>query len=281
MKVTKKSKMHLVIIGLSMYMCGTIFSLSYSPEEQVIPMKYKDETIENQYIEEFPLHSYDWTYLEEHNDKKQYNDSNIKAKLGIDVSKYQGEIDWKQVKDENIDFAMLRVGYRGYETGNIKEDPTFIYNVTSANKVGLDVGVYFFSQAISPEEAKEEAAFVLQQIKKHDVTYPVVFDLEFIEENDRISHLTKDEITEITKAFCEEIEQAGYQVMIYGNRHWLQDVIELGELSTYDIWLAEYREEPSYPYEFKMWQYTDNGSVAGISGGVDMNLWFEEISEAQ
>nr|WP_301335135.1 glycoside hydrolase family 25 protein [Holtiella tumoricola] len=244
-------------------------------------MKYKDETIENQYIDELPLHSYDWTYLEEHNDKKQYNYSNIKAKLGIDVSKYQGEIDWKQVKDENIDFAILRVGYRGYETGNIKEDPTFTYNVTSANKVGLDVGVYFFSQAISPEEAKEEAAFVLQQIKKHDVTYPVVFDLEFIEGNDRISHLTKDEITEITKAFCEEIEQVGYQVMIYGNRHWLQDVIELGDLSTYDIWLAEYREEPSYPYEFKMWQYTDNGSVAGISGGVDMNLWFDEISEVQ
>ncbi|MEG2089782.1 glycoside hydrolase family 25 protein [Niameybacter sp.] len=271
--MTRKQITRLIIIAAVLYLCGTVVSLRYRPELDGIEY---EEIPSIEYERALPRHSYKWEALETYQGKKSYQYDNIKAKWGIDVSKHQEKISWQKVKKDGIDFAMIRVGYRGYGNGAIKEDPTFTYNMNSANRVGIDVGLYFFSQAISVEEAKEEAQFVLQQIQGHKVTYPIVFDMEFVAGKDRITHLTREEKTQITKAFCEVIEQAGYKPMIYGSRHWLQDVITLEELSDYEVWLAEYSDVPSFPYAFKMWQYTDSGTVDGISGGVDMNLWFVE-----
>lgn len=220
-------------------------------------------------------HSFDWNNLRFDDPIRHYSDENFETVLGIDVSYHQGEIDWQKVKNSGVGFAMIRVGYRGYETGKIVEDSCFEKNVQGALDAGVEVGFYFFSQAISEEEAREEANFVLERIKNLQVHYPIVFDMEIVSDNDRIVSVSMNEKTRIAKAFCEEIKENGYDPMIYGSTSWLLNRILMEEVSEYPVWVAEYSTTPSFPHSFQMWQYTKKGSVDGIEGDVDMNLWFK------
>lgn len=196
--------------------------------------------------------------------------------LGIDVSHHQSEIDWHQVAASDVQFAMIRVGYRGIETAELYMDDRAIQNLQGALSAGLKVGAYFFSQAITPEEAVEEAEYVLQILKDYHITMPVVFDWEYVREDVRTAQVGQDLLTEITAAFCARIQQAGYTPMFYFNLSQGRDMLYLDRLAEYDFWLAMYRERMDYPYRLKMWQYTCEGTVPGIKGAVDINLYFPE-----
>jgi len=219
---------------------------------------------------------FDMSNLYYENGRAMYEDALYQSVTGIDVSEFQGEIDWEAVKADGIDFAMIRLGYRGSETGILTLDSYFKENLRGAKAAGLDVGVYFFSQAVTTEEAIEEARFVIKHIRGKGVHYPVAFDMEPIDGTERAAHLNKEEKTAAADAFCQMIARKGYEPVVYGNPKWMRRHIDLGYLSDYDKWLAHYAEATNYRSDFKMWQYTDNGSVDGIYGPVDMNLYFCE-----
>jgi GH25 family lysozyme M1 (1,4-beta-N-acetylmuramidase) len=207
--------------------------------------------------------------------KRYAGSDGIKTMLGVDVSKFQGTIDWQAVKEAGIEFAILRAGLRGYGSGELVTDTSFAENYRKATEAGLAVGVYFFSAAVNEQEAEEEAEYVLKLLAERPVTMPVVFDTEPINYDDaRTDDLTPDELTAITKTFCGKIEEAGLQPMIYANAKRFTTVLHLEELEEYEKWLADYRDKPDYPYQFSMWQFTENGSVPGISGAVDIDLYF-------
>ena len=199
---------------------------------------------------------------------------------GIDVSVYQKMIDWASVKKAGIDFTMIRAGFRGYgSTGSMNLDMYFERNLKNAALNGIDIGIYFYSQAITVEEAIEEADFVLNLIKKYNVEikYPIAIDTERTDGgNGRADNISKELRTSICKAFCERIEQAGYKSMIYSNKEWLMNNLNIKELSKYDIWLAHYADETDFKYAYTMWQYTSSGSVNGILGNVDMNYCYKK-----
>lgn len=226
-------------------------------------------------------HSYDFTNLVKQADfMKYYKNGEETSFVGVDISKYQEYVDFNKLKKAGIDFCMLRVGARGYGTGQLMPDSYFQDNIKRATDAGLDIGVYFFSQAITVEEAKEEAEMVLEQIKDYEVKYPVVFDMEYVENDTaRVEQLSRAEKTAITQTFCQMIEIDGYTPMIYGKKEWLLKKIDLTQLEEYDVWLAQYEEVPDYPYQFTMWQYSINGKVDGIAGKVDLNISFIDYSE--
>ncbi len=198
---------------------------------------------------------------------------------GVDVSVHQDDIDWKKVKADGVDYAIIRVGRRGYGTGEIGIDTLFEQNMQGAIDAGIDVGVYFFSQAISVQEAIEEADFVLDAIRGYDIKYPVVFDLEEIyEDTARTDDLTQEMATQMTIAFCQRVSEAGYTPMVYGNIHWFMERVDMSQLEGYDKWFAQYFAQPFFPYELAMWQYTATGKVDGIQGDVDINMSFKDYS---
>lgn len=202
-------------------------------------------------------------------------DNTIVSKQGIDISKYQEEVDWKAVSEDGIEYAFVRVGVRGYTKGEITLDETFEDNVRGALKNGLDVGVYFFSQAKSEEEAKEEAQAVLDAIEPFKITYPVVIDVEEINSKQgRTNHLTSSERTKYVKVFCDMIRQAGYSPMIYGNLKTFMVMLDMEELESYEKWFAAYDTSVYFPYEYAIWQYTDAGKIDGVAGEVDRNVSF-------
>ena len=203
--------------------------------------------------------------------------------LGIDVARYQGTIDWSRVATSSVDFAMVRIGYRSQKDGSIVEDPNARYNLQEAQKHGIQLGGYFFSTAISEEEAIEEAKWVADLVSQYSITYPIAYDCEGYNEPDsRQNHLTIAERTDIALAFLKTIEKAGYEGMFYSSKNeleldnwWKTSLIE----EDYKIWVAQYPEKPypiteksSYSGDHHMWQYTTNGSVPGISQNVDMNV---------
>lgn len=226
-------------------------------------------------------HSYDFTNLVKQADFMKYNKNGEETSfVGVDISKYQEYVDFNKLKKAGIDFCMLRVGARGYGTGQLVLDPYFQENIKRATDAGLDIGVYFFSQAITEEEAKEEANMVLEQIEDYEVKYPVVFDMEYVENDTaRVEQLSRAEKTAITQAFCQMVEIEGYTPMIYGKKEWLLKKIDLTQLEDYDVWLAQYEDIPDYPYQFTMWQYTTKGKVDGIAGKVDLNISFIDYAE--
>ncbi len=197
------------------------------------------------------------------------------ARRGIDVSAHQQGIDWAAVASEGVEFAMLRVGYRGYTEGATFLDERFYENVGGALENGIQVGVYFFSQAISVEEAREEADIVLRAIEGLDITYPVVYDWENVHQPDaRTANLDDETLTACAAAFCETVEAAGYTAAVYFNQVYGYNHFDLLALEDYVFWLAQYADVPDFYYAFDMWQYTSSGQVAGIDGDVDLNLSF-------
>ena len=196
---------------------------------------------------------------------------------GIDVSYYQGKIDWEQVKQSGIDFAIIRVGYRGYGAeGKMVEDKLFHDNIKGAREAGIRAGVYFFSQATSVEEALEEADFVLERIGKYEIDMPVVFDWEYVSEEARTANVDPRTLTDCYLAFCGRMEEEGYTPMPYFNSYQSRKMMYLTELEQYPFWLALYSDRMTYPYRVEMWQYTDSGKVPGIEGNVDINLMFTD-----
>ena len=201
--------------------------------------------------------------------------SAAKTRLGIDVSEHQGKIDWQAVADAGIQYVYIRVGYRGYDQGGVYEDDRAQENYEGAVAAGLQVGVYFYSQAISPEEAREEAQFTAKIIKKWDLSYPVVYDWEWVSSDARTGSMTGEAVTACTQAFCREMEKQGYDAAFYFNQDLAENTFVLEKLTDYDFWLAQYENALTFPYRVKMWQFTASGSVPGISGNVDLNLYFE------
>lgn len=202
---------------------------------------------------------------------------NGSAKLGIDVSKWNEEIDWEAVKNAGIEFAIIRCGYRGASTGALVIDPRYEENIKGAIEAGIPVGVYFFTQALDEVEAVEEASMVIRLIEDYDVDYPVFLDSESAGGRGRADDLDSDERTRIHKAFLQTIEAAGYETGVYASRNWLSERLDMTRLSDYKVWLAEYAEVPAYDQYYHMWQYTSKGTVEGISTNVDLNLCYMNI----
>ena len=194
------------------------------------------------------------------------------SRVGIDVSKWNGEIDWDKVKNAGVEFAIIRAGYRGSVTGSLVEDPYFDANMKGAAASGIPVGVYFFTQAVNEVEAVEEASAVLQLIREYHLEYPVFIDTEGAGGNGRADGLDVETRTLVCEAFCRTISNAGQQAGVYGSRNWYNNNLHTDQLEDYCIWLAEYRNVPIYQGYYQMWQYTSKGSIDGISGNVDMNI---------
>lgn len=228
-----------------------------------------------------PKHEYDFTKLVcQSSLMKYYEDGKQTSYVGVDISKYQDYVDFVKVKKAGINFVMLRVGARGYGTGQLMLDDYFSENIKRATDAGLDVGVYFYSQAITREEAIEEANMVIENLGEYKITYPVAYDMELVENDTaRTDTLTKAEKTEMAKAFLDTIAAAGYKTMIYGNKEWLIREIDMSKLTAYDVWLSQAADIPDYPYKFTMWQYQYEGSVDGIVGYVNMNISFINYAE--
>lgn len=199
---------------------------------------------------------------------------------GIDVSYYQGTIDWDKVKAAGIDYVIIRVGYRGYGNGKLVLDDNFKTNIKGAQAAGLDVGVYFYTQAISTTEAKEEANFVLKYISSYDLDLPVYFDIENVDyDTGRLdsANLSKSELTSLCTTFCKTIVAGGYKAGVYANKYWLTDKLNSSTIAkSYPIWLAQYATKATYTGTFDMWQYSSTGTVSGISGYVDMDVRYVE-----
>ncbi|MBD5522577.1 MAG: hypothetical protein HDR03_15370 [Lachnospiraceae bacterium] len=197
--------------------------------------------------------------------------SSSSGSMGIDVSKWNGSIDWNAVRNSGVSYVIIRCGYRGSSTGALIEDPKFVSNIKGAKAAGLKVGVYFFSQAVNEVEAVEEASMVLNLVKGYGLNYPVFLDVEASGgRGDSINAATR---TAVCKAFCATIQNSGYSAGIYANKTWLTSYINTGSLTGYKIWLAQYAAAPSYTAtRYDMWQYSSKGRVSGISGNVDMNI---------
>ena len=198
-----------------------------------------------------------------------------RTKVGIDVSKWNGEIDWDKVKNAGVEFAIVRAGYRGSVSGSLVQDPYFETNMRGAAAAGVPTGVYFFTQAVNEVEAVEEASMVLKLIRQYQVDYPIFIDTEGAGGDGRADGLDVEQRTLVCEAFCRTIENAGYTAGVYGSRNWYNHKLETGRLDNYFIWLAEYRSVPIYQGYYRMWQYTSKGKIDGIDGFVDMNIYYE------
>lgn len=237
------------------------------------------EWFETEILSSARKHPYDWALLTNNENGISYEDKNYRIIHGIDVSKWQGKIDWEKVKADGYEFVIIRIGYRGYsEAGGLDIDNRFHKNIQGAQVAGLDVGVYFFSQAINEKEAIEEAEFVLDILDGYELQLPIVYDPELIRDQPaRTNDVTGEQFTKNTIAFCEAIKAAGYEPMIYSNMFWEAFLFDMTQLEAYPFWYADYEPIPQTPYDFIMWQYSETGLVNGISGTVDLNILFEEI----
>lgn len=203
--------------------------------------------------------------------------ANGNGRLGIDVSKWNKTIDWEKVKEDGIEFAIIRCGYRGASSGALVLDPMYEANIRGAIEAGIPVGIYFFTQATSEIEAIEEASMVIRLIEDYDVDYPVFLDSESAGGNGRADKLDIEERTAYHKAFLETIASAGYEAGIYASKNWLNNRLDMTQISQYKVWMAEYADVPTYDQYYDMWQYTSKGSVDGIETKVDLNLSYMNI----
>ena len=193
---------------------------------------------------------------------------------GVDVSAFQGDIDWEKVSKSGIRFAMIRLGYRGYgKKGTLVEDEYAKDNLKEAKEAGLFIGAYFFSQATNLEEVDEEIEFFLETLGDVQLSMPIVFDWEYISEEARTAHVDARMLTDMNLHFCQEMKKRGFHPMIYFNWHQANTLMYLNELEDYPFWLALYTDRMNYPFKVEMWQYTASGKVPGIQGNCDINVY--------
>lgn len=266
-RLKKSVKLILVIlilfVALLFLIVGTI-SLFKPKHDYNVELK--------QPITELPISYLDISKLKGE-DFKYYEDDTTTSTLGIDVSMHQKSINWNKVKESGITFAYIRCGYRGYQGGKLYEDPTFRENIEGAKAAGLNVGVYFFSQAINEQEAIDEAYFTHELIKDYEIDLPVVYDLEEIDYDiSRLHKIANTTRTNNAISFCAKMEELGYQPMIYANIYWLNSVYDINSIMNYPLWIADYDNIPSFEYEFKLWQYSEDAKIEGIDEPVDINL---------
>jgi GH25 family lysozyme M1 (1,4-beta-N-acetylmuramidase) len=209
-----------------------------------------------------------------------YENGKLVSKCGVDISANQQDVDFSKLKSAGCDFVMIKVGARGYSSGNIVFDENYEDNIKAAKKAGLDIGVYFCSQAVSKSEAREEADELIDAISSYTIKYPVVFVMENVDDDmARIEALDTTERTQIAKAFMDRVEDAGYTPMIYGDLEWLMTMVDMDTLQDYEVWYAQDADEPDYPYEFGMWQYDSDASIKGIDGDASMIISFKDYTK--
>ncbi|MBR6771431.1 MAG: hypothetical protein IKM28_09430 [Lachnospiraceae bacterium] len=225
-------------------------------------------------------HTYDFTKLTKKSDKLAYYEAGKKISyLGVDISKDNGDVDFGILKEAGVDFVILRLGVRGYGSGDLLLDEKFEKNLAAATEAGLAVGVSFFSQAITTTEAEEEAEFVIEKLGEAKIMYPIVYHMEYVSnDTSRIESLTQQQKTSIAKEFLDTVELEGYKAMVYGTKEWLLKEIDLTKLKDYDIWLSQQEDMPDYPYHFQIWQYTFDGNISGINGDASMLISFADYS---
>lgn len=202
------------------------------------------------------------------------------AAYGVDISHHNGKVNFGKLKDE-IDFVIIRVGYRGYAKGNVCIDKNAEKNLKAANKAGIPVGVYFYTQAVNEDEAKEEARATLDVIKKYDISLPVFYDFEYPTSSGKhtgrlySAHLDKKENSALVNAFCKEVEDAGYQSGVYASSFMYKCNFKMSELAhSIYIWVADYNGSVTYNGDYDLWQFSDKGSVSGVNKKVDENYWY-------
>ena len=246
----------------------------------------KDETFGQIWIpvlKDVKLSSHPLDLLKEENSRMYSYDSegNYNAMTGIDISSHNNVTDWNAVKADGIGFVMLRTGYRTYGGGILHEDEKFKEYYRDAKAAGLKIGAYFFSQATNVEEAVEEAKLTVKQLKDCQLDFPVAFDWEIIFDDDdaRTDNIPVDTLTDLTLAYCQNIESVGYRPMIYQNKRTSLLKYDLPRMKGIPFWLAEYGDGPTYIYEYDMWQYSCKSYVDGVEGMVDMNLSFLDFSK--
>lgn len=266
-----------IVLGCALVLLSIRQRMGEREEEETVTIGGQEVTIDQ---------SLPQSQLEEEHFVKQ-EDGTIaysgQAKYGIDVSAHQGEIDWAAVASDGVQFAFLRIGYRGYTAGALNLDERFEANLRGAQEQGIEVGVYFFSQAVDEAEAREEAQQTLSWLKEYGLEDCwVAYDWEHIENDTaRTDEVTGETVTACARAFCEEIAAGGCQPMIYCNGMLGYLSYDLTQLEEFPLWYAEYQDYPSYAYEVTVWQYTESGTVSGIQGGVDRNIWFLEEEASQ
>ncbi len=247
-----------------------------------VQVTYKDGTTEWLEIsEKIPLYTYDFTNIKITNDHMEYFVDGEKCSwLGVDLSKKSGSVDFEALRANGIDFVMLRVGSRGYETGLLSLDESFEENITNARKAGLEVGVTFFSQALDVEEAVEEAEFVISNLLAHEVNYPIAFDMEYIaNDKARIDILDKEEKTQIAETFLRTVEGEGYRGILYGNTSWiLGELVPDKILREFDVWVTDQAPVPDFPYQFRMWKYAVNQEIPGIENKASYVISFVDYT---
>lgn len=267
-KVNKKNLAITVVITLVFTV--TILVIINAIMNMMLKHDYNYEHVDNLLNLPKTLINNDYLYKDEY---MHYEDDEYYSITGIDISSHQKDIDFNKVKEAGISFVYIRCGYRGYSEGIIHEDSYFKKNYDAAKAAGLDVGVYFFSQAIDEKEAIDEAYFVKDMLKGLDIDLAVVYDLESIDyDESRIDELEITEKTSCAVAFASKIEEFGYQPMIYTNLEWANYHYDLKQIMNYDIWYAQYNDEPDFPYQYKIWQYTDKGTIYGIDVETDINM---------
>ncbi len=272
-KYLKKENLLFLIIGLAIALIAIVFSYNYAE-------KYVEERL-NHYeglsnTGGFPTAKYDGNkYFQDEFNFRAYSDGTYESKRGIDVSEHNGEIDWAAVKESGVEFVMIRLGYRGAESGAIFDDVRFEEYAKGAKKHGIEIGVYFFSQAINTDEAVEEAAYVCKKVRNKKITMPIAFDMEEVPGIEgRIMGLSMEEKTEIADAFCQVVENHGYDSLIYGNPTWIYGGLNLSLIPNRKLWLAHYMPATGFPYEYAMWQYSDEGVIGGICTVADLNIFY-------
>ena len=227
--------------------------------------------------------NYDFTKMEEKAGLRRYMENGKKISyVGVDISKESGDVNFNGLKAAGVDYVMIRLGGRGYSTGQITVDESFKKNIEGAIAEGLGVGVYFYSQAISQDEAAQEAAVVIQNLEpyKAHIKYPVAFDMEYVPNDEaRIDGLSREDRTNIALSFMESVKAAGYVPMVHGDKEWLIKEIDLAKLKDYDVWLTQEADIPDYPYEYAMWRYSTKGVVNGIKGDANLNICFIGYSQ--
>lgn len=211
---------------------------------------------------------------------KYFVDGKQASWFGVDLSSEQGIVDFEKLKRAGVDYVMIKVGGRGYSSGNIVLDSSFKDYMNGAKNAGLGIGVYFYSQAVDRDEIYDEADTLLELIKDYPVNYPVVFDMESIDgDMARTDALDVSTRTELARVFLKTIKENGYTPMLYGNKEWLVTKLNLEKLQDYDVWLSQEADTPDYPYAYTMWQYTQKGSISGISGNARLNVSLIDYSK--
>ncbi len=268
-----------VVVLLGLITWGVLGLLAHEAEEQSTADESTVTAIIKEPVhEKVPENSYDSeSFTTETDGTVTYTDTEYCSVHGIDVSSHQGEIDWTAVAEDGVEFAILRIGYRGYTAGSLNPDEKFEYNLTEAHANGIEVGVYFYSQAITVEEAKEEAEYVLSLLDGAELELAVFYDWEKqLSNGSRTVDCDVSILTDCALAFCQTIEEGGYDAGIYFYTSLALDTYDLTLLTEYTFWLSQPGEVPDFDHHFALWQYSYTGEVSGISTVVDLNILLVE-----